>query len=120
MAELKKLVQGEILFKEEDPSNSMFIVKSGRLIVYQGEGSKYVELGDIGPDEVVGEMAFFDRRPRSASVKAKVSSEVLELSFKSLEAQFDALPNWIQALVKSINAHLRQANDRIQQLESRK
>src|SRR5271156_5591012 len=105
MAELKKLAQGEVLFKEEDPSNCMYIVKGGRLTVYQGEGSKYVELGEIGPDQVVGEMAFFDRRPRSASVKAKVTSEVLELSFKSLEAQFDALPNWIQALVKSINAH---------------
>jgi len=120
MAELKKLKQGEILFTEGDPSKSMYIVKAGRLIVFQGKGSTEVQLGDVGPDEVVGEMAYFDRKPRSASVKAKMYSEVLELSYKSLETQFDALPNWIQALVKSINEHLRQANARIQELENQK
>jgi len=116
MAELKKLAQGEILFKEGDLSQSMYIVKTGRLTVFQGEGREIV-LAEVGPDEVVGEMAYFDRKPRSASVKAKVSSEVLELPYKALESQFDALPNWIQALVKAINEHLRRANARIQELE---
>ncbi len=117
MAELKKLAQNEILFKEGDESKSMFIVKGGRLIVFQSTGGAEVVLAEMGPGQVVGEMAYFDRRPRSASVRAKVTSEVLELPYKALEAQFEALPNWLQALVKSINEHLRQANARIQELE---
>lgn len=120
MAELKKLAQGDVLFTEGDPSKSMFFVKSGRLLVLKGKGNQEVVLGDIGPDEVVGEMAYFDHKPRSATVRAKVESLVLELSYKALEPQFDALPNWIQALVKSINEHLRQANARIKELENQR
>ena len=120
MATTRTLKAGDVLFTEGDPSNAMYVVKSGQLSVFKGKNYHEVELAKIGPDEVVGEMAFFDHQPRSASVRAKKDSEVLELPFNALQAQFDALPNWIQALVKSINEHLRMANIRIKELENRR
>jgi CRP/FNR family cyclic AMP-dependent transcriptional regulator len=118
--EVKKLKTGDLLFSEGDPSNSMFIVKAGKLEVFKGKSYHEVVLGFIGAGEVVGEMAFFDNKPRSASVRARNDSEVIELSFRSLQAQLDVLPNWVQALMKSVNEHLREANQKIKELQNQR
>ncbi len=114
---VKQLKQNELLFKEGDTSESMFIVKKGKLSVFKVKGSAEVELAEVGAGAMIGEMAFFDRKPRSASVKARLDSEIIELPFKALQAQYDTYPDWLKAIVKTINEHLRDANKRIKNLE---
>ncbi len=117
MAGLKKVAQNEVLFKEGEASESMFVIKKGRLSIFKPKGQSEIELAVVGAGQMVGEMAFFDRKPRSASAKAITDTEVIELPFKNLQAQFDALPEWIKSMVKTINDHLREANKRIKNLE---
>lgn len=114
---LKKLEQNDILFREGDPSESMYVVKKGRLVVFKLKGTAEVELASVGPGSMVGEMAFFDRKQRSASIKAAVPSEVIEIPFKNLQAQYNTFPEWLKSIVKTINDHLREANKRIKNLE---
>jgi len=114
---VRQLKSGELLFKEGDPSDSMYVVKKGRLSVYKAKGSTEVELAEIGAGSMIGEMAFFDQKPRSASIRATTESEIIELPFKALKAQYDTFPEWIKAIVKTINEHLRDANKRIKNLE---
>lgn len=114
---VKKLASGELLFKEGDTPDAMYVVKRGRLIVFKQKGSSEVELAQISTGQMVGEMAFFDQKPRSASARADLDTEVIVLPFKSLQAQFDEFPEWIKAIVKTINEHLREANKRIKALE---
>jgi hypothetical protein len=66
---------------------------------------------------MVGEMAFFDGKPRSASVKALKDTEVIALPYKSLHAQFANFPEWCKAIMRTVNDHLRNANQRLKQLE---
>ncbi|MDZ4678295.1 MAG: Crp/Fnr family transcriptional regulator [Oligoflexia bacterium] len=114
---LKQLKQGEILFKEGDAPDSMYVVKKGRLIVFKPKGTSEIELAEVRAGQMIGEMAFFDQKPRSASIKAAVDSEVIELPFKALQSQFDQFPEWLKAMTKTINDHLREANKRIKNLE---
>jgi CRP/FNR family cyclic AMP-dependent transcriptional regulator len=114
---LKKLNAGDILFREGDAAESMFVIKKGRLIVFKQKGMSEVELATVGAGAMIGEMAFFDRKPRSASVKADLDSEIIELPFKSLQVHYDAMPEWVKAVVKTVNDHLREANKRIKNLE---
>ncbi|MFH1823706.1 MAG: cyclic nucleotide-binding domain-containing protein [Candidatus Firestonebacteria bacterium] len=76
----KKIRKDEILFNEGDAAESMFIVKKGTIKVlkmgYLGE----IVIVQINPGEFVGEMAVIDGSPRSATVKAVVDSELLELA----------------------------------------
>ena len=65
-------------------------------------------------------MGFFDQAPRSASVKAKEETEVIELSYKALQSQLQGLPNWVQAIMRSINQHLREANQKLKELQNQK
>jgi len=117
MSGIRKVPGGEVLFKEGEASESMFVVKKGRLTVFKSKGNSEIELAVVGAGQMIGEMAFFDRKPRSAGVKAITDAEVIELPFRNLQSQFDALPEWIKSMVKTINEHLREANKRIKNLE---
>lgn len=76
----KHLDSNEVLFNENDSAQSMFIVKKGVIRIlkmgYLGETT----IAQINPGEFVGEMAVVDGSPRSATAKASVDTELLELS----------------------------------------
>lgn len=115
-----KVERGQYLFREGDSSNSMYIIKSGRLAITKKNfnSEDEVTLTEKVNGELLGEMAFFDNKPRSASAKAMIPSEVIELPFAALQEQFNSCPPWLKVLTKTINNQLRDANTRIKNLEN--
>lgn len=118
MSGVKKLSKGEILFREGDASDAMYVIKTGRIAITKSKGSGEIVLAELKPGEMLGEMGFFDSKPRSAGAKASQDAEVIILPFSALHAQFNKFPEWLKAMVKTVNAHLRDANTRIKNLES--
>lgn len=115
---VKKLGKNDILFREGDPSDAMYVIKSGRIAITKAKGSGEIILAEKVGGEMLGEMAFFDNKPRSAGAKALQDTEVIALPFSSLHAQFKTFPEWLKAMVKTINGQLREANTRIKNLEA--
>lgn len=115
---MKKLGKGDILFREGDSSDAMYVIKSGRIAITKAKGNKDIILAELKAGEMCGEMAFFDNKPRSAGAKALLDSEVIILPFSALHAQFKTFPEWLKAMVKTVNSHLRNANQRIKNLEN--
>ncbi|MEZ0391722.1 MAG: Crp/Fnr family transcriptional regulator [Pseudobdellovibrionaceae bacterium] len=113
----KKIERDHYLFREGDPPDAMYVVKSGKFAVVKTKQNSEIILAEVGPGAMVGEMAFFDNKPRSASVKAMKDSEVIALPYKALHAQFQNFPEWCKAIMRTVNDHLRNANQRIKQLE---
>jgi CRP/FNR family transcriptional regulator, cyclic AMP receptor protein len=120
MSGSKKLEAGHYLFREGEAPDCMYVVKSGKLAVVKSKANNEIVLAEIGPGAMVGEMAFFDDKPRSASVKAMKDTEVILLPYKALRAQFSQFPEWAKAIMRTVNTSLRNANMRIKELESTK
>lgn len=118
MSGIKKLGKGDILFREGDPSDAMYVIKSGRIAITKAKGSGEIILAEKAGGEMLGEMGFFDNKPRSAGAKALAESEVISLPFSALHAQFKTFPEWLKAMVKTINGHLRETNQRLKNLET--
>jgi CRP-like cAMP-binding protein len=78
----RSLSAGELLFEEGAPSTELYVVASGSLSVEkQGPGARAPHfLHAIGPGDPIGEIALFDRKPRSAAVRATSPSVVVVLS----------------------------------------
>ena len=117
MSGAKNLKRGEILFREGDPSEAMYVLKSGKIAITKSKGSSEIVLAELAAGDMLGEMGFFDNRPRSAGAKAMIDSVVIELPFKALNAQFKTFPEWLKAIVRTVNNHLRNANTKIKNLE---
>ena len=82
-ATTRALLPGEVLFAEGEPSADLCCLVSGRLeVVKRVRGARAEHrIHEIPPGEPIGEIAFFDRRARSATVRALEPSVVLVLPF---------------------------------------
>lgn len=118
MAEAKKVAKDHYLFRDGDAPDAMYIIKSGNFAVTKAKGNSEIVLAELGPGAMVGEMALFDKKPRSANIRATKDSEVIALPYDSLSKQMDQLPVWVLAIMKTLNENLREANKKIKILEN--
>ncbi|MFP6665908.1 MAG: iron-containing redox enzyme family protein [Pirellulales bacterium] len=111
MAEPLTLPQGAGLITEGDPHRSLFILQSGSLNVSQEREGCEQQLGTIEPGDVVGEIAFVDQRPRSATVTVREDAELLKLDhatvMRTLVNNPAALADLVQALAVRVTLRLR-------------
>ena len=89
--ERHELNEGEALFRQGDPADSIEILASGRLaITIKDEQGRPIRLRRIVGYTIVGEMGFYRQLPRAANVIAEAPSIVYQLtrqSFNKMQAQ---------------------------------
>jgi len=110
----KSYARGSQILRAGDPTDSLYILISGRAKVFMSDfDGKEVILAILGPNEFVGEMGLIDNSPRSASVMALESCEVVCISksdFKRcLSENFDMAMTVMRGLVK----RLRDADNQV-------
>jgi CRP/FNR family transcriptional regulator, cyclic AMP receptor protein len=113
MSETRVLAPNEYLIRENEESSEMFLLQSGTLAVLKRQGDAEKQIGTIYTGELVGEMSFLDRSPRSASVKAITESELAVIPIAKFEKYFSEQPAWYKALVNTLLERLRKANNKI-------
>lgn len=118
MAEAKKVAKDTYLFRDGDAPDAMYIVKTGSFAITKAKGNAEIVIAEIQAGAMVGEMALFDKKPRSANVKATKDSEVIALPYDSLTKQMEQLPVWVRAIMKTLNENLRESNKKIRLLEN--
>ncbi|HSB31734.1 MAG TPA: cyclic nucleotide-binding domain-containing protein [Candidatus Sulfobium mesophilum] len=74
---------GEIIFKEGDKGDAMYVIQSGKVKLTKNIASKEIVLAEIGHGEILGEMALFDRLPRSATAAASGEARILSVDKKN-------------------------------------
>jgi CRP-like cAMP-binding protein len=81
------------------------------------KGAAFVEIAKLYSNEVLGELSFFDRQPRSASAFAMTDVEVTEIPFDALDKLFASTPPYLKAMISAMSDRLRKANDVIKRLQ---
>ena len=95
---------GETLVKEGTPGRECFVVISGEArATLRGR-----KLGDLGPGEVIGEMALLDVAPRMATVTATTDMAVLALEPRSFSELLDRHPSVSKRLLAAMARRLRE------------
>jgi len=113
------LKRGQILFREGEKSNGMFVVRKGELEVYITQGHREVELASVSAGGMIGEMALFDQKPRSASVRARLETEVSHITVEDFIQLKKQIPTWFVGLMSTLSGRLRSTNDKLQKIEIR-
>ncbi len=105
------LQPGEILFKEGDPSASMYVVKTGTLIIRSGS----VVYENVGPGGIVGEMGIVETyMPRSAMVYALTLSELVEVREQRFLELVLQTPSFALTVMRVLSRRLRHMDGRYQ------
>ncbi|GAB6064091.1 cyclic nucleotide-binding domain-containing protein [Deferrisoma palaeochoriense] len=90
----RNLTMGEVLFRQGDPGDSIFVVTQG-VVRVEREGTVLAELGE---GTFLGEAAFFSHQPRNADVVAVTPAELLEIRRRDMEELIDRHPGVADAL----------------------
>lgn len=107
---LRFLAKDDVLMREGEKADFIFFVKKGRLLAYRESADKKVELGEISVGEFVGEMAYINGEPRSASVRALSDCELIEVPIGTFESIIYKRPSWSKALMTTLSKRLRNSN----------
>ncbi len=107
----------QIIFREGELSKCMYLIKRGSVSIQRRRGDRKIELARVHMNEVLGELSFFDRKPRSATAVASNNVELLEITFDSLDKIWGAVPDYMKTIMASVAERLRKANEQIRKLQ---
>ena len=99
---------GAWLFRQGDPGSSLYVVRSGRLEVV-AETPEPEVLRVLGRGAVVGELALLMESPRSASVRVRRDSELLELTRAQFAELLTTEPEFALALTRELGRELQES-----------
>ena len=103
----------EILADIGDIGNSFYLVIAGSIRLYQVNGDREFEIGEIVPGGLVGEMSFFDRKPRTVCLKASGSGarllEIQRQMFHRLRIEEPYIStNLLEFVIRSLDLLVRE------------
>lgn len=114
----RRLKKGMLVFSEGENSRAMYFIKSGIVRIFKKKGNAQIEIDTVHSGQILGELAFLDGNPRSASGEALTECELVEISGPTFTGVIQTMPDWLKILLKTVVSRLRTASTRIRQLES--
>jgi CRP-like cAMP-binding protein/Fe-S-cluster-containing hydrogenase component 2 len=114
-ARIRQFAPGDALFKEGDPADSLHLVRSGSVTIAHEIAGREIVIAYLPSGNYVGELALLTDSPRTATVRAAVATETIELPgmvFRELLACFPELETELKSKAQvrlSASARLRGA-----------
>lgn len=103
---------GETLFEQGESSDAIYIIINGLLAAQvRNSAGQLATVARIGAGEVIGDMGAVVGEPRSATVRALRSSELLALSSGALELLMREHPTLLKWLYRTVAKRLREVQE---------
>jgi len=118
----RRLRKGEVLFREGDPGEEMFFIRTGAILVSKKVSGRVEQiLSRLEPGAIFGEMSVFGDEPkRTATIQADVETHLLALDRVSVSEFIDANPRdaarFFQEMVRVLIRRLDAASDLVREV----
>lgn len=113
----KKVPAGEVVFREEDFGEEMYLVRSGRVSIHQElEEGEPALLEKVEPGGYFGEMAIIDDLPRTATATADVDSSLLVLHKNDFRTAVQDYPDIAFEIFREFTRRLRRSDRQYRKL----
>ena len=98
---------GEVLFREGDPPDGLYLIRRGSVTISREIAGREIVLSYLSAGNYVGEMALISESPRTATVKAAVTTETLVLEAAAFKRVLARNPRWREAMEERFLDRLR-------------
>jgi len=112
----KEYTDGEVICRQGEPGDRMFVIQRGGAIVSHEEGGVANLVGELRAGDIFGEMAIFDRQPRSATVRAKGGARVLTLDKRAFLRQVHEDPTLAYRILEGMSQRIRRLDQELSAL----
>jgi CRP-like cAMP-binding protein len=119
--ELVEFKEGEVIADIGEVGEALYFVVEGEVALVTGSTASEVEVGRIHQGELMGEMSFFDRKPRQVRLKAASSRErLLKLTrpmYKRMRIEHPYIAvNLLEYVIISLDQLFRRASEDVSNL----
>ncbi len=111
---------GEIIVRQGDHGESMFVIQAGQVeVVAEREGEEtLLRVAQAG--ELLGEMAIFEKQPRSATLRALGEAKVLTIDKKNFMRRINEDPTIAFRILETMSHRVRELSNEIVRLKAEK
>lgn len=113
----KEFTDQEIICRQGETGDCMYMMQSGRAVVVRRDGDAETVLGELEAGEIFGEMAIFDKQPRSATVRAKGSARVLTLDKRQFLRRVHEDPSLAFRILQRMSLRIRSLDEELSRLK---
>jgi CRP/FNR family cyclic AMP-dependent transcriptional regulator len=113
----REYADGEVICREGEPGDRMYVIQAGRAAVRRQEGGVDVEVGELQSGDVFGEMSIFDRKPRSATVCAKGRARILTLDKRAFLRGVHEDPSLAYRVLQEMSQRIRRLDEELSRLK---
>jgi SulP family sulfate permease len=106
LGEARKLDKGDVLFRQHDVADGIWLLEQGGVSVLAGAGEGSMRLATFGPGQFVGEMGLIDGLPRSATARADSPVHALLLDSQAIKALEERHPALALTMTRNIAREL--------------
>ena len=107
------LEPGELLFAENDPGDSAYVIVSGSVEVVKATEGREALVAVRGAGSVIGEMALLREAPRMASVRARSRTELLAIPKGTLDQLLEISPSAARSMFRVLIDRMQQTSERL-------
>ena len=108
---------GEIIVREGDAGDSMFVIQEGQVEVLKEDDGELTRIRVAKEGEFMGEMAIFEREKRSATLRASGPVRVLTIDKKNFLRRVHEDPSLAFRIVQTMSSRIRELSDEIARLK---
>ena len=111
----RRWLSGEAIFREGDPGDTCYVVRSGGVrVTRRHSDGRQITLAELREGDIFGEMAMFgDGETRSATVEATKDTEGVAILAGDLRRTMVEHPEIAVAMLTGLAQRIRQANERL-------
>jgi len=113
----REYADGAVICRQGEPGDCMYVIQAGRATVTHEEAGSEVVVGELTAGDVFGEMAIFDRQPRSATVQAKGDARVLTLDKRAFLRRVHEDPSLAFQILQRMSQRVRDLNEELLRLQ---
>ncbi|HEU4758603.1 MAG TPA: cyclic nucleotide-binding domain-containing protein [Dehalococcoidia bacterium] len=107
----------ETICRQGEPGDFMFVIQAGKATVLREQDGAEVTVGQLTPGDVFGEMAIFDRQPRSATVRAEGHTRVLTLDKRAFLRRVHEDPSFAFHILERMSSRIRALDEELSHLK---
>jgi len=109
----KPYSNGEIIIKQGEVGDCLFVIQEGKVEVIDESGKKEMKLAELGEKEFFGEMGLFEKDVRSCTVRAVGDAKILTIDKRNFYKTIQKDPSLAFNLLERMSQRLRETNKKL-------
>jgi CRP-like cAMP-binding protein len=110
----------ETIIREGDKGDIMYVVQSGKVKITKRTHAGELMLATLQAGDIFGEMALFDKLPRSATATALGNARVLGIDRKKLFRSISHDPTLVFKMLETMSLRIRKLSEKVAELSEAK